>query len=59
MSFAFGLRNGFCLGLDICSVDGDLVVQNGRAFLWDGIAVTCACFHMLFGYAEEVEIEDE
>lgn len=59
MSFAFGLRNGFCFGVDFVSVDGDLVIQHGRAYIWDGIAITFACFHVLIGHAEDVELEDE
>ena len=58
MSIAAGFRNGFCFGIDIYAIDGDLVVQNNQAFIWDGIGITFACFNLLIGTAEEVELEE-
>ena len=55
MSFAIGLRNGFCFGLDIVSAHDDLVYQGGHIYVANGIVFTIACIHVIIGSFEYLE----
>lgn len=55
ITYAMGIKNGFCIGIDISSANKDIVYSDDCCFIVNGIVITVGPFYLIIGEFTENE----
>jgi len=58
MRFGLGLRNGFCFGFDLSSIEKAIIVYEDGAVLSHGLCIMVGPLYLCVMFEREVEIDE-